>query len=149
MTVHSTAKAFKRNAVRAMQDEKLQRALSHVRTNFIAKRQSAVDKLPEFEALRETARDIKDHSLAHLDLYLERYEAKVMEAGGHVHYARTAEEARAAIIEICRRLGAKTVTKGKSMIGEEIGLNEALENAGVKPVETDLGEYIIQLRGEI
>ena len=54
MTVHSTAKAFKRNAVRAMQDEKLQRALSHVRTNFIAKRQAAVDKLPEFEALRDS-----------------------------------------------------------------------------------------------
>ncbi|MBV9138267.1 MAG: lactate utilization protein, partial [Hyphomicrobiales bacterium] len=149
MTVHSTAKAFKRNAVRAMQDEKLQRALSHVRTNFIAKRQSAVDKLPEFEALRDTARDIKNHTLAHLDLYLERYEAKVTESGGHVHFARTAEEARAAVIDICRRLGAKTVTKGKSMIGEEIGLNEALEDAGVKPVETDLGEYIIQLRGEI
>jgi L-lactate dehydrogenase complex protein LldF len=149
MTVHSTAKAFKRNALRAMQDEKLQRALTHVRTNFIAKRQSAVDKLPEFEALRESARDIKNHTLAHLDLYLERYETRVTEAGGHVHFARTAEEARATVIEICRRLGAKTVTKGKSMIGEEIGLNEALEKAGMKPVETDLGEYIIQLRGEI
>jgi L-lactate dehydrogenase complex protein LldF len=149
MTVHSTSKAFKRNAARAMQDEPLQQALSHVRTNFTAKRQSAVDKLPEFEALREAARDIKNHALAHLDLYLERYEAKVAQAGGKVHFARTAEEARALIIGICRQLGARTVTKGKSMIGEEIGINAALEEAGMTPIETDLGEYIIQLRGEI
>ena len=148
MTVHSTSKAFKRNAVRAMQDEPLQRALTHVRTNFIAKRQGAVDKLPEFEALRESARDIKNHTLAHLDLYLERYEAKVKEAGGEVHFARTAEEACEAVVAICRRLNARTVTKGKSMIGEEIGINAALEAAGMTPVETDLGEYIIQLRGE-
>src|SRR5260370_24339043 len=108
MTVHSTTKAFKRNAARAMQDEPLQRALAHVRTNFIAKRQSAVDKLPEFEALREAARDIKNHTLAHLDLYLERYEAKVKEAGGQVHFARTAEEACAAAVGICAKLGAQT-----------------------------------------
>jgi len=148
MTLHSTAKALKRNAMRAMQDESLQQALSHVRTNFTAKRQAAVDKLPEFEALRNSSRDIKDHTLAHLDLYLERYEAKVTEAGGVVHFARTAEEARSTIIDICARLGARTVTKGKSMVGEEIGLNEALEQAGIMPVETDLGEYIIQLRHE-
>ena len=77
MTAHPTSKALKRNAVRAMQDEKLQRALAHVRTNFTAKRQAAVARLPEFEALRDAARDIKDHTLAHLDLYLERYEAIV------------------------------------------------------------------------
>ena len=148
MTVHPTSKALKRNAVRAMQDEKLQRALAHVRTNFTAKRLAAVERLPEFEVLRDAARDIKDHTLAHLDLYLERYEAKVVEAGGVVHFARTAEEARATIIEICKRFGARTVTKGKSMVAEEIGLNAALEEAGMVPIETDLGEYIIQLRGE-
>jgi L-lactate dehydrogenase complex protein LldF len=148
MTLQSTAKALKRNAVRALQDEKLQQALTHVRTNFTAKRLAAVDRLPEFEFLRDSARDIKDHTLANLDLYLERYEKKVIEAGGEVHFARTAAEARAIIIDICRKLEAKTVTKGKSMIGEEIGLNAALEEAGVTPVETDLGEYIIQLRGE-
>jgi L-lactate dehydrogenase complex protein LldF len=148
MTVHSTSKALKRNAVRAMQDEKLQRALAHVRTNFTAKRQAAVARLPEFEALRDSARDIKNHTLAHLDLYLERYEAKVTEAGGKVHFARTGQEARDIIIDICRALGAKTVTKGKSMIGEEIDINTALSEAGITPIETDLGEYIIQLRGE-
>jgi L-lactate utilization protein LutB len=65
-----------------------------------------------------------------------------------VHWARTAEEARDAVLGICRAAGAKTVTKGKSMIAEEIGLDEHLERHGIAPIDTDLGEYIIQLRGE-
>jgi L-lactate dehydrogenase complex protein LldF len=106
-------------------------------------------KLPEFEELRESAKAIKDHTLAHLDLYLERYEEKVKAAGGHVHFARDAAEARTLILDICRSVGARTVTKGKSMISEEIAINAHLEANGVTPVETDLGEYIIQLRGEM
>ena len=69
--------------------------------------------------------------------------------GGKVHYAVTADDARAIILDLCRKLGAKTVTKGKSMIGEEIAINEYLEANGIVPVETDLGEYIIQLRHEL
>ena len=104
--------------------------------------------MPEFEALRDSAKAIKDHTLAHLDLYLEAYERKVRASGGEVHYAQDAEEARKIIIELCKSMGAKSATKGKSMIAEEIGLNHALEGAGIEPIETDLGEYIIQLRGE-
>ncbi len=148
MTAHSTSHQFKANATRALQDVQLQKALGNVRRGFIDKRLKAVNALPEFEALRDAGRDIKNHVLAHLDLYLERYEAKVTEAGGHVHYARDAAEAREIVLKLCRDLGARTVTKGKSMITEEIGLNAHLEAAGIKPVETDLGEYIIQLRGE-
>ena len=70
----------------------LQKALLHVRGNFIGKRAKAVARLPEFEALRDSARDIKDHTLANLDLYLEAYEARVVEAGGRVHYAATAKD---------------------------------------------------------
>jgi L-lactate dehydrogenase complex protein LldF len=149
MTVHATSPQFKDNAARALADEQLQRALGNVKRGFIDRRQAVVDKLPEFEALRDSARDIKNHTLAHLDLYLEAYEEKVTASGGHVHFARTAEEARDIILTICRAAGARTVTKGKSMIAEEIGLNAHLEAAGVMPVETDLGEYIIQLRGEM
>ncbi len=149
MTVHATSPQFKENAARALADEQLQRALGNVKRGFIDRRQAVVDKLPEFEALRDSARDIKNHTLAHLDLYLEAYEEKVKAAGGHVHFARTAEEARDIVLTICRAAGARTVTKGKSMIAEEIGLNAHLEAAGVMPVETDLGEYIIQLRGEM
>jgi L-lactate dehydrogenase complex protein LldF len=119
-----------------------------VRHRFIDKRASAAAALPEFEALRDSAKEIRDHVLAHIDLYLERYEQKVTQAGGHVHFARTAQEACDIIIGICKDKNAKTVTKGKSMVSEEIGLNHALQAAGIDPVETDLGEYIIQIRGE-
>ncbi|HRJ70332.1 MAG TPA: LutB/LldF family L-lactate oxidation iron-sulfur protein [Beijerinckiaceae bacterium] len=149
MSVHPTSNQFKGNVHQALGNAKLQQAMGFVRTGFIDKRKAAADRLPEFEALRDNAREIKDHVLAHLDLYLERYEKKATEAGGQVHYARDAAEARNLILDICRRVEAKTVTKGKSMIAEEIGLNAHLEAAGIEPIETDLGEYIIQLRGEI
>ncbi|WP_024588355.1 LutB/LldF family L-lactate oxidation iron-sulfur protein [Aliihoeflea sp. 2WW] len=143
-----TSPTFKANSVKALSDAQLQKALGNVRAGFIDKRKKAVDALPEFEALRENGKAIKDHALAHLDLYLENYEAQVKAAGGHVHWAQTAEDARNIILDLCASRGVKTVTKGKSMISEEIALNDALEAAGVRPVETDLGEYIIQLRGE-
>jgi L-lactate dehydrogenase complex protein LldF len=148
MSANPTSSAFKDNAHQALENPQLQKALGNVRSGFIDKRRMAAERLPEFEALRDSARDIKDHTLAHLDLYLEAYEAKIAESGGTLHFARTAAEAAAQIVAICKRHDAKIVTKGKSMIAEEIGLNDALEAAGMVPVETDLGEYIIQLRGE-
>jgi L-lactate dehydrogenase complex protein LldF len=72
----------------------------------------------------------------------------VIASGGHVHYARTSEEAAKIIVDLCQERGARSVTKGKSMVSEEINLNHALEKAGMKAIETDLGEYIIQLRKE-
>jgi L-lactate dehydrogenase complex protein LldF len=143
-----TSPAFKQNSREALADAQLQKALGNVRRGFIDKRQKAADRLPEFDSLREKAKEIKDHTLAHLDLYLEAYERKVIAAGGHVHWAETAEDARHIMLDICRAAGARTVTKGKSMITEEIELNDFLEKNGIRPVETDLGEYIIQLRGE-
>ena len=143
-----TTETFKDNALEALGNEQLQRAMHNVEAGFIGKRKAAADRLPEFDQLRANARDIKNHTLAHLDLYLEAYEANLTAAGGILHFARTSEEARSVVLDICKRVGARTVTKGKSMISEEINLNEALSAAGVDPVETDLGEYIIQLRGE-
>ncbi len=148
MSVHITSPNFKENARKAMADAPLQEALAKVGPGFIGKRAAAGAKLPEFEALRDSARDIKNHTLAHLDLYLERFETKAREAGGHVHFAVDAAEARDIVLRICRDLDAKTVTKGKSMISEEIALNDFLEANGIEPVETDLGEYLIQIRGE-
>jgi L-lactate dehydrogenase complex protein LldF len=148
MTEMPDATHFKENAHAALIDAQLQKALQHVRGNFVEKRVNAALRLPEFEALRDSARDIKDHALAHLDLYIEAYEAKVLAAGGHVHYAATAGAAVDIVLKLCRERAAKAVTKGKSMIAEEIGLNAALEAAGIDAIETDLGEYIIQLRGE-
>ena len=147
MSVIATTPQFKENAHEALHDARLQGALVHAR-NFIGRRAAAAERLPEFESLRDSARAIKDHTLPHLDLYLEAYERKVVESGGQVHYAQDAEDARRIILDLCKSMGAKSVTKGKSMISEEIDLNHALEAAGIEAVETDLGEYIIQLRGE-
>jgi L-lactate dehydrogenase complex protein LldF len=139
---------FKRRVAEALADTELQRALQNVKSGFIVKSAAAKAKLPEFDTLRAEARAIKDHTLTHLDLYLEAYERKVVESGGQVHFAPTAAEARDIVLNLCREQGAKLVAKGKSMVSEEIGLNAHLQAAGIEAVETDLGEYIVQLRGE-
>jgi L-lactate dehydrogenase complex protein LldF len=144
----ATSRTFVANSRAGLANENLQHALGLARTGFPLRRGLAIERLPEFEALRETGRSIKDHTLAHLDFYLELYESQVVASGGKVHWARTPQEACAAVLQICRSVGAKIVTKGKSMIAEEVGLNEFLETNGITPVETDLGEYIIQLRHE-
>jgi len=149
MNEHLTSPRFKENAHEALGDGNLQQALKFLEENFIARRRQVAAKLPEFERLRDAARDIKDHTLAHLDLYLERYEERVKAAGGHVHFAVTAEEARQIVLAICRNAGARTVTKGKSMVSEEIALNDFLIRQGITAIETDLGEYLIQIRGEM
>ncbi len=144
----ATSPAFKENAAHAMADAGLQKALARTRPQFPAKRAAAVANLPEFEQLRDIGKGIKDHTLAHLDFYLETFAANVERAGGQVHWCSTADDARAAVLGICERVGARTVTKGKSMISEELGINQHLEAHGIVPVETDLGEYILQLRHE-
>jgi L-lactate dehydrogenase complex protein LldF len=145
----ATSSAFKQNAAQALKNAGLQRALARSGPSFIARRAAAAAALPEFEQLRDVARDIKNHAIANLDFYLETYEANVLKAGGKVHWCPTAEDARDAVLKICQAANAKTVTKGKSMIGEEIAINDHLEQHGITPVETDLGEYIIQLRHEL
>ncbi len=150
MTLHiPTTPAFKANAHAALENVNLQTALRGSRGNFVAKRAKARADLPEFDDLRDRARDIKNAVLADLDLYLEAYEKQVIASGGHVHWAETAEDAQRIVLEICRAAGAKTVNKGKTMISEECAINDHLIANGITPVETDLGEYIIQLRGEI
>src|SRR5882672_757386 len=146
---HLTSPAFKENAREALGDPQLQSSLHGIETGIVDRRRAVVAGLPEFDALRDSARDIKNHTLAHLDLYLEQFEQRCVAAGGNVHYAVTADEARAAVLDICRKANAKLVTKGKSMIGEEIAINDFLEQNGIVPVETDLGEYLVQIRHEL
>ncbi len=140
--------AFDAGVARALADEQLQAALFRLKEGFVEKRRRAVARMPEFDALRDAARAIKDEVLTHLDFYLERFEAKVVESGGEVHWCPDAESARRTVLRLCRAANARTVTKAKSMIVEEISLNPHLEANGIIPVETDLGEYIIQLAGE-
>ena len=139
---------FSENVRKALADDKLQAALAKMTGGVPIRRQEAIDRLPEFEALRDAATEIKNQTLDNLDFYLERFEARVKERGGQVHWCRDDAEARETILDICRKAGARTVTKSKSMITEEIALNDHLEANGIVPVETDLGEYIIQLRHE-
>ncbi|HWA31335.1 MAG TPA: LUD domain-containing protein, partial [Rhizomicrobium sp.] len=132
----------------ALKDESLKSALARLKTHFVANRADAIEKFGDWEALREQGRAVRDYALTHLDTLLETFECAVTTRGGHVHWARDAKEAREIILDILKGVGAKTVTKGKSMVSEEIALNPFLEANGLKPVETDLGEYIIQLRKE-
>jgi L-lactate dehydrogenase complex protein LldF len=112
------------------------------------KRAVAFAELPDGEALRDRAREIKEQTIAHLDHYLVQLEQSVERLGGDVHWARTGDEACAIILDIARRNQVRRVVKSKSMATEEIELNAALERAGIEAVETDLGEYIVQLAGE-
>jgi len=146
--MRSTSHAFKQNARDALANAQLQDALSTMKVGFVQRRSSAVAQLPEFDALRDQARDIKNHTLENIDHYLQRFEEKVTEQGGVVHWARNADEACRQVLDICRSKNARMVTKGKSMVAEEIALNDALDREGIEIVETDLGEYIIQLRQE-
>ena len=146
--MHNSSSAFEKNAGVALADKTLQKALSRFQSGFSVRRAQAIERLPEFDELRDRARHIKEHTLKYLDHYLEQFEREVVVSGGHVHWAVTPEDARRKILDICRDAGAASVTKGKSMIAEEIALNPYLEKNGIEPVETDLGEYIIQLRDE-
>ena len=140
--------AFETDIAAALANPSLQAALADVPAGFVAGRARVKAALPEFEALRRIGRDIRDHSLAHLDLYLEAFETNATRAGTRVHWAMTGADACDIILAICREAGARIVTKSKSMVSEEIGLRARLEEAALDVVETDLGEYIIQLRGE-
>jgi L-lactate dehydrogenase complex protein LldF len=132
----------------ALRDSFLQEALTIATTKFIGLRREAFAEFPDGEALRDRAREIKEATLQRLDHYLQRLIDNVEGRGGHVHYATTADEACRIVLDIARRTGARMAVKSKSMATEEIHLNEALAAAGVMPVETDLGEYIIQLAHE-
>jgi L-lactate dehydrogenase complex protein LldF len=146
--MNPTAHAFKANASRAIHDDALQSALARAKSGFVDRRRNAVEALPEFQALRDAAKQIKDHTLAHLDYYLQHYEIQVQARGGQVHWARTPQEARKIVLGLCRDAKAKHIIKGKSMVGEEMDLNKALEAADMEVIETDLGEYIVQLAKE-
>ncbi len=139
---------FRARAKRALDDTVLQSALKNLGPGFVQSRRKCADALPEFEALRDLGKEICDHALANLDFYLRRYEEQVTASGGHVHWASTPADACRIVTDICRKADAKKVIRGKSMIGEEVGITEALEAAGFESVETDLGEYILQLAKE-
>jgi len=139
---------FPERAGAALRDRFLQEALTIATTKFIGLRRESFDGFPEGDALRDRAREIKEATLQRLDIHLGRLADNVERLGGRVHWADTGEEARDIILGLCRDRGVRMAVKSKSMATEEIELNDALQRAGVTPVETDLGEYIIQLAHE-
>ena len=145
---HLTAVTFDENARQALLDPQLRGALRNLATVFGERRKVAVTTVPDWEGLRERARAIKDETLAHLDRYLEAFADNAAQAGAQIHWARDAAEACGIVLKLVRERNANKVVKSKSMATEEIHLNEALEAAGLFPVETDLGEWIIQLAQE-
>jgi len=109
-----------------------------------AKREAAFDELGDYQEWRDMAAAIRSHVLAHLDWYLDLFARRARENGAQVVFARTAQEATAAALDILQGHGVRKVVKSKSMVTEEIGLNQVLETAGMEVIETDLGEYILQ-----
>ncbi len=142
------AETFAENAKAALQDAQLRGALRHATTVFGKKRRAAAASLDNWEELRSEARAIKDEVLLHLDKYLEAFVREAERRGAKVHWAVDAAQANEIICGLTVARGARNVVKSKSMTTEEIHLNAALERAGMRVVETDLGEYIIQLAGE-
>lgn len=139
---------FDQNALKALGDEQLRSALRNLVVTFGSRREAAINSVEDWEGLRDEARAIKDETLAHLDRYLEEFAKNAEGAGARIHWARDGHEVSRIIIELLHERSAKRVVKSKSMATEEIHLNAALEDAGIETVETDLGEWIIQLARE-
>jgi len=139
---------FRKNSQIALSDKNLREALKNATDRFRALRASTVESVSDWESLRNYAREVKEHTMLNLDNYLELLEESITKAGGKVHWARDGEEANEIITQLAKDNGVKLVVKSKSMATEEIELNQAFEANGIKVVETDLGEYIIQLEGE-
>lgn len=139
---------FRRQAQIAIQDVDVQAALEATGQRFTSARAEALAELPDADALRDHLKAIRSATLARLAHYLEKFEANASAAGAHVHWARDGDEAGRIVAGIARERGVNLAVKSKSMTAEEIGLNDTLATAGVQAVETDLGEWIIQLAGE-
>jgi L-lactate dehydrogenase complex protein LldF len=139
---------FTAAASQALIDPPLQAALARLTDTLMAANRRGYSALSDSDRLRDLAKSIKEHTLAHLGRYLGQLADSVERAGGHVHWAATAQEARQSVLEIADAAGCKRAVKSKSMTSEEIHLNEALQEAGIEVTETDFGEFILQLAGE-
>src|SRR5882724_5506808 len=145
---HLTTETFDANARAALNDVQLRGALRNATSLFGKRRLAAANSLPDWEDLRTQARSIKDHTLLNLEKYLDEFTANAEAAGAQIHWARDAAEANSIVCRLAQERKVRLIVKSKSMTTEEIHLNAALEAAGVEALETDLGEYIIQLAGE-
>ena len=132
---------------KTLADAHLQEAYRSSTLRLYNHRLEAISEVPGWQRLRERAQQLKREVIEHLDYYLEQFAENAERRGCKVHWAATGEEACRIILEIARQCGAREIVKAKSMVGEEVELNQAFEARGIHPVETDLGEFIIQLEG--
>jgi len=139
---------FRKTASRTLRDPQIQRGLEAVYSNLHVGRQRQAAATPNWENQQDRGRAIKAHTIANLDHYLAMLADNVESNGGHVFFATDAEEGNRYLVDLALDRGVKSVIKSKSMVSEEMGLARELEGAGIKTLETDLGEYIIQLAGE-
>jgi L-lactate dehydrogenase complex protein LldF len=144
----SMAPDFPVAAKSALQDDQLRHNVHHATDVIRNKRALRVEEMPDWEELRDSASAIKAHTLAHLDDYLVQFERNCERAGGHVHWARDADEANAIAVDLIKRHGGDEVIKVKSMTTDEVQMNAALEGAGIAPYETDLADMIVQMGGD-
>ena len=133
---------------RSLADDNLQAALDANAERRIRVRKEALASLPDSEELRRKAHAVREDVIEHLDEYLEQFSNRVSLNGIVVHHAANGAQAIKTILEIASKQGARLIAKSKTMVSEEIGLNQELEKQALEVVETDLGEYIVQLRGE-
>jgi L-lactate dehydrogenase complex protein LldF len=158
----ATAPAFPEAAKQALANDQLRRNVHHATTVIRTKRALRVEEMPDWQALRQAGSDIKAHTLAHLEEYLLAFEARCTAAGGVVHWARDADEANALIVGLVQQYSARQSARGgpqeafgqevikvKTMTSDEIGLNGALERAGIVPIETDLADMIVQMGDDV
>ena len=139
---------FKQRVEQQVNNEIMRKAVVKAQETIGANRQKMVDELGNWEEWRDLSKQFRNHVLANLDAYLYQLSEKVTQNGGKVFFAETAEEATAYIRQVALEKKAKTIVKSKSMVTEEIGMNHVLEAEGIKVVETDLGEYLLQIVGD-
>ena len=138
---------FKARVGEKLADQRLQANLKKLSTKWVSGRASAILELDDFEGTRNAAKERRMRAIENLDVWLDTFEKKATAQGATVLYAESAADASRLVVEIAQKHGVKKVTKSKSMVSEEMALNKALEAAGVQAVETDLGEYILQING--
>ena len=143
-----TSMHFKARAGGKLADANLQGALRKLQSNFVKGRAERVAELDNFEVIRDAAAAIRDRALDHLDVYLDEFERNATARGTVVHWAETTQEVNRIVCELAAKYNVRKAVKSKSMVSEECALNDALEAAGIEVVETDLGEYILQLAKE-
>ncbi len=148
MSDHFHPERFPEAAKAAVANEYLQKVLKKATWHSLSLRDSVVPDFPEWERMRDCANQIRRYSLDHLDELLEQLEASCKKNGVAVHFARDAEEAKQLVLKLLQENGVRKVVKSKSMTTEEIELNPYLEAHQIETVETDLGEYIVQLEGK-